>query len=184
MKYGYKMECEMKCNINYNTNHKIKERNPENVAKDKAENAAKNAIWNGSTTIEMALLMPLLIGVMLLVIYFSFFLYNRQAITTIAYSAAVRGAQMEQEGKNRIQQEITRYVEEESKRLLFVSQMKHSVKVTTGKVNVSIDLQQKTPFQPMLEQIGADEVFACSVEKSATRLHPVSVIWEFRRMVD
>lgn len=137
--------------------------------------------WKGSTTIEAALLMPLLLGIMLLVIYFSFFLYNREAVTAIAYTAAIKGAQMEQEGKNRIQKEITRYVEDENKRLLFVSQAEHSVKVTTGKITVSIDIIQNTPFQSILQQIGADGVFRYSVEKSAKRLHPASVIWEFRK---
>lgn len=136
---------------------------------------------NGSTTIEAALLMPLLLGIMLVVIYFSFFLYNREAAMTIAYTAAIKGAQMEQEGKNQIQQEITRYVEEESKRLLFVHQIDYSVKVTTGQVKVSIHLTQKVPYQSLLEHIGADGVFCCNVEKSAVRLHPASVIWEIRR---
>lgn len=138
-------------------------------------------IKRGSATIETALLMPFLLAVMLFIIYFSFYVYNREASSTIAYTAAIKGAQMEQEGRAYIEKEITGYVKEESKKLLFVRDLEYSVKVTTLKVEVSVSLTQKSPFQSMLRQIGAGDAFSCKVKKSASRLHPASIIWDMRR---
>lgn len=137
-----------------------------------------------SATIEVALLMPLLIGIMLLVIYLSFSLYNREAITTIAYTAALKGAQMEQHGQKRIQEEIGSYVERECKKLLFIRKEEHSVKATMGKVRVTINVVQKVPFcaLPILRE--TEGLFQYGAEHTVRRMHPSSIIQEIRHSVN
>lgn len=55
--------------------------------------------FQASSTVEASLLMPVILTVLFVLIYLSFFLYMRAGSVRIGYLAALRASQMEQESK-------------------------------------------------------------------------------------
>lgn len=126
----------------------------------------------GSFTIEAAILMPLLILIIWLLIQISFFLYNRHAITVIASQAALRGVQMETEGKQSIEKSLQSFLKEETEeKLLYTDSVCWEIKITMTKIKVKISLSQKTIYR----------VLWCETEKEMSRLQPASLLWEAER---
>lgn len=122
----------------------------------------------GSFTIEAALLIPAIFMVVVMVMHFSFFLYNREAAIVIVSEAALMGVQMENEGRNEIKEKVTAFAEEETaQKLIFVSDVDLKVNVTLAKVEVRVDFIQKTPFREM----------RCQAEQKLNRLNPASFLW-------
>lgn len=126
----------------------------------------------GSFTIEAAILVPILLLIVVFLIHISFFLYNREAATVIASRAALKGVQMEQEGKADIKRELTSFLEEEiGAYLIFTESVRWDISVTLTKVKVSIRLTQRMPFKKL----------KCEVSEEMSRIHPVSIMWEKER---
>ncbi len=55
----------------------------------------RKGIWlKGSYTVEASFLLPMILTVIVLIIYLSFFLHDRAVLQSAAYTAALRGSQM------------------------------------------------------------------------------------------
>lgn len=126
----------------------------------------------GSFTIEAAMIVPFIFMIVLLLIHLSFFLYNRHTATVIASRAALKGVQMEQEGKAQIKQELSFFLKEETEsRFIFATSAHAEVTVTMTKVKVTVEFIQNMPFKKL----------HCKVGEEMSRLHPVAVLWEKER---
>jgi len=70
-----------------------------------------NKKWlKGSYTVEASFLLPVILSVIVLVIYLSFYLHDRAVLSSAAYTAALRGSQMK-EGSD-IAGDVTKQAEE------------------------------------------------------------------------
>ena len=49
---------------------------------------------NGSYTVEASFLMPMILTVLVIIIYLTFFLHDRTVLNSAAYTAALRGSQL------------------------------------------------------------------------------------------
>ncbi len=129
---------------------------------------------NGSYTIEAALLIPIILFILLLVMYISFFLYNRQAATVIASQAVLKGVQMEQAGGAAIEQELDSFLKYETEeRLIFVKEVTWDVAVTLTYVKVELSVLQQSPYKNL----------SCRISEKMKRIHPVSILWEAERIM-
>jgi Flp pilus assembly protein TadG len=126
----------------------------------------------GSFTIEAALVMPFLLFAVLILMQISFFLYNREAVTVIASQAALKGVQMEQEGKNLIQKELHSFIKKETdEKLLFIDEINWDISVSLTKVKVKVFISQNTLFKRLRFEI----------KKEMSRINPASLLWEAER---
>ena len=133
---------------------------------------------NGSTTVELALLMPLILAVIVLVIHGSIFLYNREATETIACLSVHRGLQMEHDGKGVIQKEVEQYVEQSLKsKLLLRPSATAQVTVSLTSVQVTIELEQKNPVPGITALLPGKGIFSAKVSKKGWRMDPADVLW-------
>ncbi|MCR5282189.1 MAG: hypothetical protein K6E18_02370 [Lachnospiraceae bacterium] len=94
-------------------------------------------------TVEAALLLPLLLGVMILLIYVSVFLYNRCAASALAGTAAVMAAGMEHESPAQIKKDLDRYLEEGKTHLPMAKEAACEVSVSLLQVKVRVKFRQK-----------------------------------------
>lgn len=137
---------------------------------------AKNC--RGSVTVELALLMPLIFGTLILLIYIGCYLYNRETIETIACMGLHRGLQMEHEGRAAVQKEVEDYVKGcLQERLLFAPTVTQQVQVSLTSVCVEIEMEQKFPFSGALRILSGRQSFQAKVKKKGRRMDPAAVVW-------
>lgn len=147
----------------------------------------KDNKWNwkkGSSTIEAAFLIPMILTIVVLFIYLSFFLYNRVILTETSYIAALRGSQMEgksaQEIYTKADQAQTQLL---NGKLLAVSSYEKQIEVTGKKIQVKLKLEQKIPFSGLIMPFLGKDSWEFSVEKSAKEINPYEFIRDCRRIL-
>lgn len=132
----------------------------------------------GSVTVELALLMPLIFGTLMLLIYIGFYLYNRETIETIACMGLHKGLQMEHEGRAAVQKEVEDYVQScLQERLILSPTVTQQVQVSLTSVCVVIEMEQEFPFSGALRILSGQQSFRAKVKKKGRRMDPAAVIW-------
>lgn len=132
----------------------------------------------GNMTIETACIMPLMLSVTLLLIYFSVFEYNISSMEKIACIGIHKGLQMEHDSAIAVQNEIESYLEKQLKeRILFSSKPVFHVKVSMTSITIEIELCQNVPFTGLSEIMQKNAFFAARVKKKANRLDPAKIMW-------
>ena len=131
----------------------------------------------GSSTIEAALIMPLLMGVVIMVIYLSVYLYNRAAATSLAARTAVLSGQMEHEGSNVIEAKADKALREGINALPMTADREAVADAGLLSVNISVSFDQ------------GRGVFLIPAERSSyhfeknfkvVRLDPAKFIWSVK----
>ena len=90
----------------------------------------------GSFTVELALLMPLLIGLFLFVFFLAYYMHDRCMIEKACYAAALRGSQETE--SDRMEGEAREALDEVlPKRLLGSWELEEQIEVTKQEVRVS-----------------------------------------------
>ena len=107
------------------------------------QNLKRETLLAGSMTVEAALLLPLLLGVMVFTIFAAVFLYNKCAVQAMADQAAVMAAGMEHESPAQIQKSLERYLEEEKTHLPLAEKAESKVSVSLLKVTTEVSVSQK-----------------------------------------
>ncbi len=90
----------------------------------------------GSFTVELALLMPLLIGVFLFIFFLAYYMHDRCIIEKACYAAALRGSQQSEPDHMKVvaQETLDEVIPD---RLLGRWELKHQIDVTRQEVCVS-----------------------------------------------
>ncbi len=128
-----------------------------------------------SFTVEASLVIPLIFFVVWSLVQLSFFVYNREAAQAIAALAVLKGARMETETKSVIKTTLNHYIAEETEeKLLFTKPIKYEVKISSGKIKVSIEITQKTIYKP-IKTVVSEEI---------NRQHPTSFMWSTKQLED
>ena len=92
----------------------------------------KKKIYKGSYTIEASLLLPMILSIIVILIFLSFYIHDRCILYSIAYTAALRGSQVQSDEKK-----IFKEVEESSNELL------ESKLLITKNINTDIKISAK-----------------------------------------
>ncbi len=108
---------------------------------------------NGYLTVEASMIMPLVIFLMALLIYLTFFLYNRCVLSQDAYILAFRGSISDKEGES----EILEYLEESAGIQFgnkYVGMKDLHKSITISNKSVTVRIQGKSGKGWNLEAIG------------------------------
>ena len=116
--------------------------------------------FKGSYTIEAALIMPMILSVLVLLIYWAFYLHDRAILSSAAYTAALRGSQMIS-GEN-VVDEVNKCSKELIKnRLLITKSVEHKIEQKGDIIAVSYDGIISIPGGVLLNKsfaAGANEI--------------------------
>ncbi len=131
----------------------------------------------GSSTIEAALIIPLIMGVVIMVIYLSVYLYNKAAATSLAARAAVLSGQMEHEGANVIEARADKVLQEGINALPMTGRCEAGAKAGLLSVDISIGFDQGRGLF-FIPAGGSDYHFEKSFK--AVRLDPAGFLWSVK----
>jgi hypothetical protein len=92
----------------------------------------KKKILKGSYTIEASLLLPMILSIIMILMFLSFYVHDRCILYSIAYTAALRGSEVQSD-----EEKIFREVEESSNKLL------ENKLLVTRNVNTDIKISSK-----------------------------------------
>ena len=132
---------------------------------------------SGSMTVEAALLMPLILGVIFLVVYLSVYMYNRAAVTCAAARTAVLAGQMEHEGGNIIEAECMRVLGQSVDALPMTYAATKAVEAGLLSVETKAGFSQSRGFFFLPVKKG-DYVFEKSFRTQ--RLDPARFLWSVK----
>lgn len=116
---------------------------------NRLKNKNKKYTLKGSYTVEASFLLPIILSVIVILIYLSFFLHDRAVLSASAYQAAMRGGQLIN-GEN-VMQVVTESAESLIRnRLLGTSEVETNVECAGGKVKVSYSGKMNIPGGALL----------------------------------
>ncbi len=133
----------------------------------------KKRSMKGSSTVEAALVVPLLLGVIFFTVYAAVFLYNRAAAQSACGQAAVMAAGMEHENSATIESRIGAYLKEEGGHFPMVVGSRQEVKASLINVRVCSSLSQEVNafFIP-----GGKRKLSFEAKETIQRLDPAAVL--------
>ena len=130
---------------------------------------------NGYMTIEAALVSPVIVIGIVFIIYTGFYLYDVCVIRQVSYVASLRASQqtdltsteMKEFAKNQLKELV-------EKKLLVIEEKKEEIKISSGKVKISMSAKVKMPFSLFLSE--KLKIWEIKSEAEAVRVHPVKNI--------
>lgn len=133
----------------------------------------------GSFTVELALLMPLLIGLFLFVFFLAYYMHDRCMIEKACYAAALRGSQETE--PDRMEGEAREALDEVlPKRLLGSWELEEQIEVTKQEVRVS-ESGNMQMNESLLVLLLGERAFAYSTECGAKRIEEPAFIRSQRK---
>ncbi|MBR1692943.1 MAG: pilus assembly protein [Lachnospiraceae bacterium] len=137
---------------------------------------------NGSSTIEAALLMPLLLAVIFMLVYLMLFLHTRAGFVRNGYLAVLRGSQAEQATMSERSRIARTEFEKLAKDSATGSVSYQASYADRGEVlSIHVTLEQKLP-RILFSKERLQNVFTSDMTFSATTRHPVAFIRSCRRI--
>ncbi|MEG1846853.1 MAG: TadE/TadG family type IV pilus assembly protein [Lachnospiraceae bacterium] len=131
----------------------------------------------GSLTVEASIILPLVIIIIALLLYLSFFLYNRCVIAQMSYIAALRGSLSEEKDdritEQNIRQEGTVLL---NKRLLAQNSIRFDNTMASKEVTVSIVSHMRVPFTSLANEVGVRGTWRMEAGKTVKRIDPIDFI--------
>lgn len=136
----------------------------------------------GSFTIEATLLMVLIIGVMVFIIYATFYTHDRAVLSKCAYIAAFRGSQI-QTGDGDIRRESEECANQlPDKRLLGRWELDTKVIILPQEVEVSYIGYMKIPGGLLLEKVLQRSNWNAEIVCRAKRIDEITYIRRYRTL--
>lgn len=137
----------------------------------------KRKCLKGSFTIEVSLLMPFLVAVILLLLYFTMYMYNRG----VMQSAVCRGTKQifynMTESNDEIEKACTQVIMADlENNMVAMKDISLSVEVTSKKVNVLLEGMLNVPELFIWKSGNLGDLWKISVEWCEPRLHPAEMI--------
>jgi uncharacterized protein with FMN-binding domain len=135
-------------------------------------------------TVEAVLVMPIVILFISIMIFMSFYAYDRSMLEHSAYKAALVGASghydTSKEATERAKNEAALLTEN---KVFAVKDLTHSVTADWNSVTVTYNCVVNMPFKPLIGEFisgFSDDYMTFSVTKTAPRLKPVRTIRHFK----
>ena len=152
--------------------------------KEKKQSSKRKGFWKkGSSTVEAAFILPMILAIILLCLYLSYFLYNRLILTQTAYIAALRGSRLEWGTASESHGEAGRACEELlSGRLLFTDDLDRQIKATGKSITVTLKIRQKIPFRGLTGIFTGNKDPEWTVSGKAMKQNPYRFIRNHRML--
>lgn len=143
----------------------------------------RRCFLQGSYTIEASLLFPLFIFIIVLIVYLSFFLYDRVLFYNCAYLSAFRASSNNVED-NENAYEVAKNTTNDllENRMLAIQTFGDRVSVGNGKTVVEYQGDMPIPFQFINILFSQHKMFVVSGIGSAKKIDPVSFIRSCRKI--
>lgn len=136
-----------------------------------------------SATIEASFLVPFIIIIIVLFIYLSFYLYNREQISIITYCSALRGSQLEQENLEEQYKKAGSSIDYLAmQNLLGIGAFGRQIKVTGDYVEVAVSYQQEIPIQIIPDYFKKASSWNFELKRKVKKLNPVGFIRTCRKL--
>lgn len=135
----------------------------------------------GSYTVEASFLLPMILSVIVLIIYLSFYLHDRAVLSSAAYTAALRGSQM-RAGDN-VAGDVSAQAQELIRnRLLGTSDVETDVECNSGSIVVSYGGTIRIPGGALLCRClnGGKDYLTVQASAKALRSDAISMIRKVR----
>lgn len=129
-------------------------------------------------TLEAALIMPFAIALNILVIYFSFFLYNQCTISQGCYLAALRGSHLKNSSDLQIQDKIEQELEKLLDEQIFTNKYDYQIDINVVKIKISAKSKIEILFQKLHHY--KKDVLVAESNCEVNRLDAVSFIRKCR----
>ena len=129
-------------------------------------------------TLEAALIMPFAIAINILVIYFSFFLYNQCTISQGCYLAALRGSQLKHSSDLQIQEKIEQELEKLLDEQIFTNKYDYQIDINIVKIKISAKSKIDILFQKL--HLYKKDVLVAESNSEVNRIDAVSFIRKCR----
>lgn len=137
---------------------------------------------DGYMTLEAALLFPFIFTSIILLIYLSFFIYDRCRLENSAYIAALRGSRMITEENEEITEEVSRIANElVDGHLIAATDVSQQVEVSMNEVKVSYTAKVAPPFGTLLVQMVDRDIFTIRAGEKAKKIRILMTIRAFRK---
>lgn len=141
--------------------------------------------YNAYFTVEASLLFPMILLFTTMMIFMSFYVYDRCMLETCAYEAALRGCSNHIKSNEEAYKKTVDAANYLIKDKIFAdSYLNSSVEVTALEVKVEYECKVNMPMVTWLSQFVPNADFAIHVTKSAPRDHQVDVIRAIRIVKD
>lgn len=129
---------------------------------------------SGYITLEASFIIPLTIMVLIMVIYFTFYLYNQCVVYQDCFLASLRGSQIIDAEETFVQ----RKVYEEAKSLLEnqVYEYSNNPTVEVSLLQVKVDAKSNIRIIEFLNKFYKEKILNTDKEASALRLNPAKII--------
>ena len=130
---------------------------------------------NAYFTLEACMIMPFVLGVIILVMYWGFYSYDKCISQQDVYRLLIRGCQIKDASNeyvlNKIKEESERFGD---KYVMYISDGKR-VAVEHNSINISEKgvLNVKVPF---IEFLFEENIWSINTESKTTRIHPIETI--------
>ncbi len=127
-------------------------------------------------TIEASFIVPLMVMITVVIVYWMFYIYNNCVVYQDCYIAALRGSQMMDSSNANIQESVCRYANELLTNQVFQYQINPKIKIDLAKIEVSA----VSSIDNKLKTIVNQDVNSYTTERTAKsiRINPVTIIRE------
>lgn len=130
----------------------------------------------GAFTIEAVYLIPMILGIIVIILFTFFYLYDSALIEGAAYRAALRGARMYDKSSAEVQAEVQKIADELVADSLIACEVKSHVDVSMAKVTVTYEIEVDSPVSNFLSYVITDYSFQRKVSKTSYRASGVDLI--------
>ncbi|MBR6329926.1 MAG: pilus assembly protein [Lachnospiraceae bacterium] len=135
----------------------------------------------GSYTVEASFLMPMILTVIVVIIYLSFFLHDRAVLSSAAYTAALRGSQLinGEDVYARVEKNAAALREN---RMLGTKNIQTDIQIGSSQITVSYSGELRIPAGTLLCRYltGGKDHLSVEVSAKADRLDPVGFVRKCR----
>ena len=157
-------------------------------------NRRRNAEWNrglqtfdvrmkGSATIEMSILLPMLMVILLLLIYMSFYLYDRTALFCNSYVAAIYAvADPDEANEDSYEKALGQMESLLQGKLIGMTKPAVKIVIDYGEVHISYQGEVEIPIAGQTIFFGEWKAFHIQEEVSVRRHKPVTFIRQCRKV--
>ncbi len=131
----------------------------------------------GSATVEAAVLIPLILSVYMMLIFFSVYLYGRSAAVSVTCRACVLAAKMEHESGNAVTKEMNVFLNDCAGRIPLTAGV--SASSQAGLLSAGAQMSFSGIFKSFFLPMRGTEL-SFSDRRKIQRLDPAKVIWGIR----
>lgn len=146
------------------------------------KNKNNKNMLKGSITIEASIIMPIIIIIVALLVYLSFFLYNRCIITQMTYISALRGS-LSEENLARVEQSIQ--IEEKelfSNKVLAIAKIQFDNEIKNKNITLTTNASMRFPFASYASQLKIKGNWNIIIKKNVEKIDALQFIRNCRKL--